>query len=119
MTIVDLLAPLLLEFGSGVMMLASARDELKSVFSLDVFEDKKFIFASGLSLAAIVLGAQLDLFHRILNTVDLSFRQWLVCIGIGLVVVLVSEVKKFVVRRRAAAGEEPDVAAAAAASAAA
>jgi Ca2+-transporting ATPase len=75
------------------------RDELKSVFSLDVLEDKKFLIASGISFAAIVLGAQLELFHRILHTVDLTFHQWLICLVGGLAIVLVSEVRKFILRR--------------------
>jgi Ca2+-transporting ATPase len=85
------------------------RDEARSVFSLDVLEDKKFISASAISFAAIVLGAQLDLFHRILQTVDLTLREWLMCFIVGFAIVLVSEGRKLWLRRKHAAAEpEPE-----------
>jgi Ca2+-transporting ATPase len=55
---------------------------------------------SGLSLAAIVLGTELGFFERFLNTEHLSFRRWLVCIGLALVVVAVAEARKAFLRRR-------------------
>jgi Ca2+-transporting ATPase len=79
------------------------RDELETAFSYDVLEDTKFLYASAISVTAIILGAQLDMFHRILHTVDLSVREWIACILAGLVIVLVSEVRKYFLRRRLAA----------------
>jgi P-type Ca2+ transporter type 2C len=76
------------------------RDERRSIFSLDIFEDRRFLMMSGLSLAAIVLATSLGLFERFLNTEPLSFRQWLVCIGLALVVVVVAEARKAFLRRR-------------------
>jgi Ca2+-transporting ATPase len=78
----------------------TARDELRSVFSLDVLEDGKFLFASGLSVVAIILGTELNLFQRFLDTVDLSLEQWLVCIAAALPVVAASEIRKLILRRR-------------------
>jgi Ca2+-transporting ATPase len=82
------------------------RDEKRSVFSLDVLDDKKFISASAISFAAIVLGAQLDLFHRILHTVDLTLREWLMCLIVGFAIVLVSEARKLWLRRREGESEQ-------------
>jgi Ca2+-transporting ATPase len=84
----------------------TVRDELQSIFSLEVLDDKKFIGASAISFVAIVLGAQLDLFHRILHTVDLTFREWLACAGIGFLIVIVSEARKFWLRRKANESEQ-------------
>jgi Ca2+-transporting ATPase len=78
----------------------TARDELRSVFSLDTFNDRTFIVASLLSAAAIVLGTELGFFQRILDTVSLTGTQWLICIGAGLIVVLVSELYKWSLRRQ-------------------
>jgi Ca2+-transporting ATPase len=78
----------------------TARDELRSVFSLDTFNDRTFIVASLLSAGAIVLGTELGFFHRVLDTVSLTGNQWLICIGAGLLVVLVSELYKWSLRRR-------------------
>jgi Ca2+-transporting ATPase len=87
----------------------TARDERRSVFSLETFEDGKFMIASGLSVLAIVLGTELNLFQRFLDTTGLSLEQWLVCIAVAFAVVIVSEIRKFFLRRRgepAPAGEE-------------
>ena len=78
----------------------TARDELRSVFSLDTFNDRTFIVTSLLSVAAIILATELGFFQRILDTVELTGNQWLICIGAAATVVVVSEVWKFVLRRR-------------------
>ena len=84
------------------------RDELHSVFSLDVLRDRKFLMFSGASVVAIVLAPQMNLFNRILNTVPLTLHQWLTCIVTAFAAVIVTEIRKFVLRRREAAA--PDAA---------
>jgi Ca2+-transporting ATPase len=78
----------------------TARDDLRSVFSLDTFNDRRFLLTSLMSVAAIVLATGLDFLQRILDTVSLTGYQWLICIGAGLTIVLVSEVRKFLLRRK-------------------
>src|SRR4051794_17013683 len=77
-----------------------SRDEKRSVFDLEVLEDKKFLMFSGMSVAAIVLGTELNVFQRLIDTVSLTLDQWLACIGVSLTVVAVSEVRKLVLRHR-------------------
>src|SRR4051794_23471314 len=79
----------------------SCRDELRSVFNLDLFEDRRFLMMSGLSFASIVLATELGVLQTILKTEPLSLRQWLGCIGLALTVVAASEVRKLLLRRRA------------------
>jgi Ca2+-transporting ATPase len=81
----------------------TARDALRSVFSLDTFNDRTFLTTSLLSVAAIVFGTELDFFHRILDTVELTGNQWLICIGAGLTIIVASEIWKFFLRRSDAA----------------
>ena len=81
----------------------TARDKLRSVFSLDTFNDRTFLLTSLLSAAAIIFATELRFFQRVLDTVELTGNQWLICIGGGLVIIAVSEVWKFVLRRREAA----------------
>jgi len=76
------------------------RDELQSVFSLDVLRDRKFLMFSGMSVLAILLGAQLGVLNRILDTVPLTLRQWLICIVSGFAAVAVTEIRKLILRRR-------------------
>src|SRR4051795_5197403 len=77
----------------------TARDELRSVFSLDTFSDRTFVIASLMSVAAIIFATELGFLQRVLDTVELTGTQWLVCIAGGLLVVPVSEVWKLVLRR--------------------
>jgi P-type Ca2+ transporter type 2C len=78
----------------------TARDERRSVFSLDTFNDRRFIIASLMSAAAIIFATELRFFQRILDTVELTGNQWLICIGAALTIVVASEIRKFMLRRR-------------------
>ena len=63
----------------------TARDELRSVFSLDDFNDRTFLMTSLMSVGAIIFATELRFFQRILDTVELTGNQWLICIGAGAV----------------------------------
>ena len=80
----------------------TARDERRSVFSLDTFNDRTFILCSLLSVASIIFATELRFFQRILDTVELTGNQWLICIGAASTIVVASEIWKFVLRRREA-----------------
>jgi P-type Ca2+ transporter type 2C len=82
------------------------KDDLRSVFSVETFADRRLLQASGLSALAILFGAELDIFQRILGTVSLSGKQWIVCILAAFSIVVISEIQKLVRRRRAAAQSE-------------
>jgi Ca2+-transporting ATPase len=92
---------------SNLVFSFTARDELRSVLSLGTFNDRRFVVASLLSAVAIILATESQFLHRILDTVELSGNQWLICIGAGMTVVVVSEVRKALLRRRKAAGNAP------------
>ena len=47
-----------------------------------------------------MLGTELGLFQRILDTVELDLHQWLVCIVVGLAIVPVSEGRRLLLKRR-------------------
>ena len=80
----------------------TARDQLRSVFSLDTFNDRTFLTASLMSAAAIIFVTELEFFQRVFDTVELTGNQWLICIGAGSAIVVVSEARKLLLRRRAA-----------------
>jgi P-type Ca2+ transporter type 2C len=95
---------------SNVVFSLATRDERRSIFSLDVFEDRMFVICSAGSAAAILLGTELGVFQRILGTVHLDVHQWLVCIVVGLAIVPVSEARRLLLQRRGSAAgpnEEP------------
>jgi Ca2+-transporting ATPase len=91
------------------------RDELLSVFNLDVLRDRKFLTASTLSAVAIILAPQMDVLNRILDTVPLTVHQWCICVVAALAVIVVTEVRKLVLRRREAGARSTTLAAEAAA----
>jgi Ca2+-transporting ATPase len=78
----------------------TARDELRSVFSLDTFNDRTFVTTSLMSVAAIIFVTELQFFERVFKTVELTGNQWLICIGAAASIIVVSEIYKFVLRRR-------------------
>jgi P-type Ca2+ transporter type 2C len=92
---------------SNVVLSLCTRDERRSVFSLDVLEDKMFLYCTGGSIAAIILGTEFGVFQRVLNTVHLTGHQWLVCIVVGLAIVPVSEGRRLLLARRAPHSAEP------------
>ena len=78
------------------------------MFSLSILEDRTFLMCTAGSLAAILFGTELAIFHRILGTVPLTLHQWLVCIVVALAIIPVSEARRFLLLRRAPAGIQPD-----------
>lgn len=78
----------------------TARDQLRSVFSLDTFNDRQFVVTSLMSVAAIVLATEVGFLQRLLDTMSLSAEQWAICVAGGLVIVAVSEIRKVFLRRR-------------------
>ncbi|GIE91219.1 cation-translocating P-type ATPase [Actinoplanes regularis] len=78
------------------------RSEIRSVFSLETFNDRRFVVTTGMSLVAIVLATELGLFQRILHTISLDLGQWAICLVAGLTVILPTEIRKAVLRRRRA-----------------
>jgi len=92
---------------ANVFFSLTTRDERRSVFSLDVFEDRMFVLCSAGSLVAIVLGAELGVLQRILGTVHLDLHQWLICLVVGLAIVPVSEVRRLLLQRQAQGAPVP------------
>jgi Ca2+-transporting ATPase len=85
----------------------TALDERRSVFSMETFADRKFLFFSGFSAIAIVLGTELDVLNRFLQTTGLTRAQWGVCLVVPLGVVALSELWKWYLRRRDHAAAVP------------
>jgi Ca2+-transporting ATPase len=92
----------------NVLFSLTTRDERRSVFSLDVLEDKMFLICTGGSALAILFGAELGVFQRILGTVHLDRNQWLVCIVVGLAIIPVSEARRLLLQRRGASAGPTD-----------
>ncbi|MEU7872877.1 cation-transporting P-type ATPase [Dactylosporangium sp. NPDC049140] len=85
----------------------TVRSDVRSMFSMDTFEDRRFLITSGMSVIAIILATELGLLQRILHTVSLNLTQWLVCVAASVSVIVVTELRKMVLRHRAATTGAP------------
>jgi Ca2+-transporting ATPase len=56
----------------------------------------------GVALLAILLVTEIGFLQRLVGTTRLDMDQWLTCIGVAAILLVVEEVIKFFVRRRAA-----------------
>ena len=77
----------------------AAKDELKTVFSLDTFSDKTFVISTGLSVVAIILATVLGPLQKFLDTTSLDVQQWLICLAVSLSIIVISEIRKAILRR--------------------
>jgi Ca2+-transporting ATPase len=83
-----------------VLLSLESRDQLRTMFDIEVWNDRTFVLSTAISIAVIYLGTTFSGFQRILGTTELDLRQWLLCIVAGSAVVVVSEIRKIVLRRR-------------------
>jgi Ca2+-transporting ATPase len=75
------------------------KNERQSAFSLDTFADKTFAITTGASLVLLVLSTVLGIFHTVVQTTRLDVRQWLICTGVALSIVVAAEIRKAAGRR--------------------
>ena len=66
-----------------------------------------FVIASLASATSIILATEFGFLRRILDTVELTGNQWLICIGAALPIVVASEIRKLILRRRRLRAELP------------
>jgi Ca2+-transporting ATPase len=97
---------------SNLVFSFTARDALRSVFAHETFSDRSFVFMSLLSGLSIILATESGFLHRILDTVELTGNQWLICIAGGLLIGVVAEIRKLLLRRQLAAAGTAEIAAA-------
>ncbi len=81
---------------SNVAFSFVTKDERHSVFSLDLVGDRPFLFATAASILTIVLVPNLGFLRRLLDTTTLTLEQWAICIVVGLLILVVGEVRKLV-----------------------
>jgi Ca2+-transporting ATPase len=81
-----------------------ARDQVHTIFDVHAVPGATQLRRYGLALAAIILVTEIGFLQRLFSTVELSFSQWWICIGIALTLVVVEELIKVFIRRRARRG---------------
>jgi Ca2+-transporting ATPase len=84
----------------SIVMGLSSRSETASAFNRNILHDRNQLMLYGLAILFTFLPTVLDFLQRILGTTSLTGDQWLLCIGLALVFLLLDEVVKFFMRRR-------------------
>jgi len=69
-------------------------DEDSTILNGEILHNATLMKAVAASLVITVLSTELGILQRILGTLSLDLDQWLVCIGVSLVVLVVAEVRK-------------------------
>jgi Ca2+-transporting ATPase len=76
---------------------------------MDTVADQRQLKLYGLAVFLMIFGAEFGLGQRILGTVSLTGQQWLTCIVLAFVLLLVDEVVKFFMRRARNGREKAEV----------
>jgi Ca2+-transporting ATPase len=84
----------------NIAVALSARSETASAFNRDFLHDRHQLMLYGLALLLVLLPTVLGFLQRVLRFEALSLEQWLLCIGLAVVLLLVDEVIKFFLRSR-------------------
>ncbi|MFC4057656.1 cation-translocating P-type ATPase [Planomonospora corallina] len=79
--------------------LLNVRNDLRSVFSRETFENPSAFVATAAVVVLLVLVVEMDVLHGFFSTTDLSSEQWLVCAAVGSVILWAGELVKVVLRR--------------------
>jgi Ca2+-transporting ATPase len=85
---------------ANVFLSFEVKDQFRSILDPETFADRRLLKATGMSALAIVLGTELGILQRVLGTVSLTGKQWIVCLLAALSVVVVYEIQKWVLRSR-------------------
>jgi Ca2+-transporting ATPase len=77
-----------------------ARNQHDTIFSRAAIPGPTQLRRYGIALLAIIAVTTIGFLQRIFDTVELSFSQWSICIGIAASLVVVEELIKLVLRQR-------------------
>jgi Ca2+-transporting ATPase len=77
-----------------------SRDQRNTIFSREAIPGPTQLRRYGLTLLAIIAVTTIGILQRLFDTVDMTFAQWAICVGLAVSLVVVEEVTKLVIRRR-------------------
>ncbi len=74
-------------------------DWSRTVFTMDTFSDRRQLMLFGFVLLMIILGSEMQIFQRLLDTAHLTFNQWMIALLVALPLLFLEEILKFFLRR--------------------
>jgi Ca2+-transporting ATPase len=87
----------------------SSRSEFGTVFTMETVSDRRQLQLYGLALLLMIIGLEFNIGQRILGTVSLSGRDYLIATVVAFILLLIDEAVKFFLRRRNAKEEKAEV----------
>jgi Ca2+-transporting ATPase len=72
----------------------------RTVFSIETFENRSQNLLMLGVVAMLILGMEMNLFQRLLDTTHLTFNQWMIALLVALPLLILEEILKFFLRRR-------------------
>ena len=72
----------------------------QTVFSMEALSQRRQVLLFGFVLLMIILGTEMQLFQRLLDTTSLTFNQWMIALLVALPLLFFEEILKFFLRRR-------------------
>ncbi len=81
----------------------NCRSQIKSVFLSNPFSNKFLIGATGIVVGLQLLAVYNPFFQKVLRTVPLNGKDWLIIIAVAFSVIVVEEIRKIIYRRKAKA----------------
>ena len=79
---------------ANVWFALETSNEDRSLFSSETVANPTLLKMAGLALVFTVFASELGLTNRVLDTVNLTVDQWMICVVVSLVAVAVAEIKK-------------------------
>ena len=76
----------------------ATKDTRRTAFTLDTLSDKTFVRATAISVLTLIAATVLGPLQALLDTTSLTFQQWLICAGLGVTILVASEIWKAVSR---------------------
>jgi Ca2+-transporting ATPase len=90
---------------ANVFFSIAAKDDRRTIFSLDTFADRTFVLATAVSALAILLATVFGPLQALLDTTKLDVRQWIICVFAALPVVVATEIRKTIAHRKEGIGQ--------------
>ncbi len=85
-----------------IVLTFCVRDERGTVFNREALPHGRQLRLIAIALLLTILSTEIGLFQRIFSTVSLTLNQWLICLGVALILLVVEEAIKFYFARRGA-----------------
>ena len=76
------------------------RSEFRTAFTRDILSDRRQLMLYGIALGVTYIATEFSFLQRLLGTSELPLNEWLICIALAVVLLIIDEIVKYFLRRR-------------------